>query len=80
MAARRASLDPDSTIRAYGGSGYGNNSSRTQHRQPEEQHSDDSDLFLRAARDEELARHAPNSRDTLDRSDSRRVRKALFLP
>jgi hypothetical protein len=72
MASRRISIDTDHTLRAL--EGY-NNSQRASNQPDQDEHnSDDSDLFLRAAREEELARQASNPNgDGLVRSDSRKV-------
>lgn len=46
----------------------------------DEHNSDDSDLFLRAAREEELARQASHiAGDSLSRTDSRTVRHAILV-
>jgi hypothetical protein len=76
MASKRTSIDPDSTLRAL----EGFDSPRISGQPEQEEHnSDDSDLFLRAAREEEMAQRAsnPNS-DRLIRSDKRRVRDHLI--
>jgi hypothetical protein len=72
MASRRISIDTDNTLRAL--EGY-NNSQRASNQPDQDEHnSDDSDLFLRAAREEELARQAGNPNgEGLARSDSRKV-------
>jgi len=72
MASRRISIDTDHTLRAL--EGY-NNSQRASNQPDQDEHnSDDSDLFLRAAKEEELARRASNPNgDGLVRSDSRKV-------
>jgi hypothetical protein len=73
MASRRTSMDPDSTLRAL--EGYDSSPrNNTRHTEQDEHNSDDSDLFLQAAKEEELARQASNPNgDGLSRSDSRRV-------
>jgi hypothetical protein len=77
MASRRISIDTDNTLRAL--EGY-NNSQRASNQPDQDEHnSDDSDLFLRAAREEELARQASNPNgDGLARSDSRKVSSTLL--
>jgi hypothetical protein len=72
MASRRISIDTDNALRAL--EGY-NNSQRASNQPDQDEHnSDDSDLFLRAAREEELARQTSNPNgDGLARSDSRKV-------
>jgi hypothetical protein len=70
MAARRISTDQDSTLRAL--EGFDLSKRGSNQTEQDEHNSDDSDLFLRAAKEEELARHAGN--DSLSRTDSRRVR------
>jgi len=78
MASRRISIDTDNTLRAL--EGY-NNSQRASNQPDQDEHnSDDSDLFLRAAREEELARQASNPNgDGLVRSDSRKVRVHYYI-
>jgi hypothetical protein len=78
MTARRISMDPDSTLRALDGFEI---SPRNRNQTEQDEHnSDDSDLFLRAAKEEELARQASNTNgDGLSRSDSRRVRFHFHL-
>lgn len=75
MAAKRASatsnsMDPDSTIRALEGFEEHRPSNQGEHEDPT---SDESDLFLRAAREEELSQRASLHSDRLIRSDKRRV-------
>lgn len=74
MAAKRASyMDPDSTLRGL----EGHDGQRTT--EQEELNSDESDLFLRAAREEELNQRANNQNtERIIRSDKRRVRKVSF--
>ncbi len=82
MNSRRTSRDPDETLRASDGldesrSHRNSNSQKQQTEQDEQTASDESDLFLRAAREEEkLARQSTNNSNTNSpsRSDSRRVR------
>jgi hypothetical protein len=82
MNSRRTSRDPDDTLRASDGfdesrSHRNSNSQKQQAEQDEQTTSDESDLFLRAAREEEkLARQSTNNSNTNSpsRSDSRRVR------
>jgi hypothetical protein len=72
MASKRTSAnDTDTTLRTL----EGIDSQRVQGQQEQENNSDDSDLFLRAAREEELTQRAiiPES-DRLIRYDKRRVR------
>lgn len=69
MASKRNSMDPDSTIRALEGF---ESQQPAQQSEQEEQNSDESDLFLRAAKEEELAQRNYMS-DRLIRSDRRRV-------
>lgn len=70
------SMDPDSTIRALEGFEEHRPTNQTDQ---EEHNSDESDLFLRAAREEELAQRANPQSDRLIRSDKRRVRYPSFL-
>ena len=66
-------MDPDSTIRAL----EGFEEHRPAHQMEQEEHnSDESDLFLRAAREEELAQRTNPHGDRLIRSDKRRVRNS----
>jgi hypothetical protein len=67
MAARRISTDQDSTLRTL--EGFDLSKRGSNQTEQDEHNSDDSDLFLRAAKEEELARQ-----DSLSRTDSRRVR------
>ena len=79
ISSNRMSIDPDTTLRALDGL---DNTHRVSN-QPEqdEQNSDESDLFLRAAREEELARRASNPNGNAPaRSDSRRVRNHDINP
>jgi len=72
----RPSIDPDSTIRGVEVFGISQKASN----QPEQdgQNSDDSDLFLRAAREEELTRQANNLLGNAPvQSDNRRVRERV---
>jgi hypothetical protein len=79
MTSRRISMDPDSTLRAL--DAFDNSPRNPNQTEQDEHNSDDSDLFLRAAREEELARQASNSNgDGLSRSDSRRVRSHSHIP
>ena len=79
MASRRTSMDPDSTLRAL--DGFDSSPRDPNQTEQDEHNSDDSDLFLRAAREEELAQQASNvNGDGLSRSDSRRVRFNLRIP
>jgi hypothetical protein len=74
MAPRRFSQDPDSTLRQL--EGYNNlRSPGPNQEQDNEQNSDESDLFLRAAREEEDMDRQVESHNstTLNRSDSRKV-------
>lgn len=75
MASKRNSMlqDPDSTIRALEGfeSLHGAHSNL----EHEEQNSDESDLFLRAAKEEETAQRS-HMNERLVRSDRRRVSTA----
>jgi hypothetical protein len=78
MTSRRISMDPDNTLRAL--DGFDNSQRNPNQPEQDEHNSDDSDLFLRAAREEELARHESNTNeDTLTRSDSRRVRPHVHI-
>lgn len=78
MTSRRISMDPDSTLRAL--DGFDNSQRNPNQPEQDEHNSDDSDLFLRAAREEELARQASNTNgDTLSRSDSRRVSSHIHI-
>jgi hypothetical protein len=78
MTSRRISMDPDSTLRAP--DGFDNSQRNPNQPEQDEHNSDDSDLFLRAAREEELARQASNTNgDTLSRSDSRRVSSHIHI-
>ncbi|CZR54455.1 uncharacterized protein PAC_04339 [Phialocephala subalpina] len=73
MANRRFSQDPDNTVRAL--DGQDNPHRRSRHAEQDEQNSDESDLFLRAAREEELAQQNNNTNgDSPSRADSRRSR------
>jgi len=73
MASSRMSSDPDSTLRALEGF-----ESRSPSNQPEQEetNSDESDLFLRAAREEEMAQQA-NTVDGQGRTDKRRVNNMI---
>jgi len=75
MAARRRSSDQDTTVRAL--EGYDLSKRASNQTEQDEHNSDDSDLFLRAAKEEELARHPGN--DSVSRTDSRRVRHHSFI-
>jgi len=78
MSSRRISMDPDATLRALEGYDNSPRNNNSHHTEQDEHNSDDSDLFLRAAKEEELARQASNpDGDGLSRSDSRRVRSHL---
>lgn len=70
MASRRISTDQDNTIRGL--DGYTLAKRPSNQTEPDEHNSDDSDLFLRAAKEEELARHDSNG--DLSRTDSKMVR------
>jgi hypothetical protein len=77
MASRRISVDTDNTLRAL--EGYNNSGHASNQPDQDEHNSDDSDLFLRAAREEELARQSSNSNgDGLARSDSRKVSVSIL--
>jgi hypothetical protein len=79
MTSRRTSMDPDNTLRAL--DGFDSSPRDPNQTEQDEHNSDDSDLFLRAAREEELAQQASNvNGDGLSRSDSRRVRFNLRIP
>jgi len=70
----RTSIDPDTTLRAM--EELDNTQRASNQSDQDGQNSDDSDLFLRAAREEALARQASNpDGNAPPRSDSRRVRK-----
>jgi hypothetical protein len=73
MASRRISTDQDSTIRGL--DGYNHSKRASNQTEQDEHNSDDSDLFLRAAREEELTRQPSHGNgDSLSRTDSRMVR------
>ncbi|KAF8864108.1 hypothetical protein BDZ45DRAFT_53553 [Acephala macrosclerotiorum] len=73
MANRRFSQEPDNTVRAF--DGQDNVHRRSRQSEQDEHNSDESDLFLRAAREEELARQNTNTNgDSPSRADSRRSR------
>jgi len=79
MASRRFSQDPDSTLRLLEGYNNLRSPGSSGQEQDNEQNSDESDLFLRAAREEEeLDREAESHNgNPLNRSDSRKVRFCL---
>lgn len=72
MASRRLSQEPESSVRVY--DTHENLHRRSRQSEQDEHNSDESDLFLRAAREEELAQQNANTNgDSPSRSDSRRV-------
>lgn len=73
MALRRTSTNDDNTLRAL--EGYEPKRRISDPIDPDEPNSDESDMFLRAAREEEMPRQASNGPvETISRSESRRVR------
>ncbi|KAF4625693.1 hypothetical protein G7Y89_g12474 [Cudoniella acicularis] len=73
MALRRTSTDADHTLRALEGYTYSRRISNPSDQ--DDPNSDESDMFLRAAREEEMSRQAGNGQvETLNRSDSRKSR------
>ncbi|KUJ21042.1 uncharacterized protein LY89DRAFT_729845 [Mollisia scopiformis] len=74
MASRRFSQELDSTVRVY--DPHENLHRRSRQSEQDEHNSDESDLFLRAAREEELAQqnNVNTNGDSPSRSDSRRSR------
>ncbi|TVY15655.1 hypothetical protein LARI1_G006298 [Lachnellula arida] len=79
MASRRVSTAQDGTVMSL--DRYTHSKRPSNQTEQDEHNSDDSDLFLRAAREEELARQASHvAGDSLSRTDSRTVRHAISLP
>ncbi|RDL40608.1 Uncharacterized protein BP5553_00587 [Venustampulla echinocandica] len=72
MASRRTSIDPDHTLRAF--EGYERPRRTTNDSEHDELNSDESDMFLRAARDEGLTKPNNGPLGALSRSDSTRSR------